>query len=276
YEQMNGNVSGFMREFPMTFEEAFQSAEGKLIDSVILNNAILSPTVPDLSQPKILGVDPAGDGDRTALVYRQGYYMNDYETFNHMDAQTLANIILDRIDRKQVDHVFIDMGYGHGTYDILRGKCHITGVHFGGRANNPMLYEDKRSEMAGEFKDWMSEGPDSMGGTARISSKKEFIDDIRVIPELEFTTKRKFKLAPKVEIKKELKRSPDLFDAGILTFAHPVRTRRHAMGTQGQFQQGERKSMLTTNQQFQDFQQADQAQTYKQNPNFQYYNYPKR
>ncbi|MBX9688669.1 MAG: hypothetical protein K2X27_18315, partial [Candidatus Obscuribacterales bacterium] len=176
HDHMRGNVTGFQREYPATFEEAFSSAEGKLIDSVVLTNAIHSQTQIDKSQPLILGVDPAGKGDRTALVYRQGYVMARCEVFNKMDDVRLANIILDRFHSLGIDHVFIDMGYGHGTYHILRGLgITITGVHFGSTPNDKRLYFNKRAEMAGLFQDWAEEGPDSVGGTARIVDHPELL-----------------------------------------------------------------------------------------------------
>lgn len=272
HDQMRGNVTGFMREYPRTFEEAFSSAEGKLIDSVVLTNALNSQTAIDASQPLILGVDPAGKGDRTALVYKQGNVMPKYEVFNRMDDVTLANIVLDRVNRLNIDHVFIDMGYGHGTYHLLRslGVFNITGVHFGSTPNNKQLYYNKRAEMAGEFQDWIEEGPDSLGGTSRIPDTEEFVRDIRMIPDLEYSGDgQKFKLATKEEIKELLGKSPDIFDAAILCFAHPVRSKRLIGGTSAFSQQS--SSLLTTVNDFNAFGGAGEQQ--QQNPNYKFYSF---
>ncbi len=272
HDQMRGNLTAFQREYPLTFEEAFSSAEGKLIDSVVLLNAINSQSVPNPALPLILGVDPAGKGDRTALVYRQGYVITDYEVFNKMDDVTLANIVLDRVHKLGVDHVFIDMGYGHGTYHLIRtlGFFNITGVHFGGKPNNPMLYFNKRAEMAGNFQDWIEEGPSSMGGVARVPDKEEFLRDIRMVPDLEYAADGgKFKLVSKEEIKAELGKSPDIFDASILTFAHPVQSKRLILPASYTTQQSG-ESMLVTENIFQELAGTQQQQW---DPNSKFYSY---
>lgn len=277
HDHMRGIVTAFNREFPLTFEEAFQSAEGRLIDSVVMINALNSSSVIDPTQPLIMGVDPAGKGDRTAIVYRQGNVITDVEIFRKMDDVSLAHIILERVHKLNVDHVFIDMGYGHGTYHMVQalGFRSITGVHFGSTKSltNPQLYFNKRAEMAGLFQDWIEQGPDGMGGTARIPDHKEFLQDIRMIPDLEFSGDgQKFKLATKEEIKDLLGKSPDCFDAAILTFAHPVRSKAQTLGLMGMapsMQQG--GSILTTENDWQSFSQGVQPQ--QANPNFRYHNF---
>lgn len=274
HDHMRGNLTGFQREYPATFEEAFSSAEGKLIDSVVLNNALNSKTEVDKSHPLILGVDPAGKGDRTALVYRQGYVMPKVEVFRGMDDVRLANMILERVHGMGIDHVFIDMGYGHGTYHILRGMgIPITGVHFGSTPNDKRLYFNKRAEMAGLFQDWIEEGPDSMGGTAKICDHPELLRDIRMIPDLEFSGDgQKFKLATKEEIKDLLGKSPDCFDAAILTFAHPVRTKRMQAGLISATMQ-QSGSMLTTVNDFNQFDRQGDGVLYTPNRNVSFYSF---
>lgn len=226
--QFRGDLSAFQREYPATFEEAFASAEGRLIDPVVLLNCINSLTMPDPSHPKILGVDPAGGGDRTVLTVRQGYYMHNPLIFNKMDDHTLTNIIVKIMDEQNIDHVCIDMGYGHGTYHNLRAlkRFNVTGIYFGATqcVVNKQLYSNMRTEMAAKFQDWCEEGPDGMGGTARLPNHDEFLRDIKMIPKLEFSgNAQKFVLATKEEIKAELGKSPDCFDSAILTFGVDVR-----------------------------------------------------
>ncbi|MDE2100170.1 MAG: hypothetical protein KGL39_23140 [Patescibacteria group bacterium] len=274
YDKMDGNLSGFMREFPRTFEEAFQTPEGRLIDGVILSNACRSTTELNNQHPLIMGIDPAGEGDRTAFVYRRGWVIVGYERFDRMDDALCAQLIVDRIHKKRVDHAFIDMGYGHGIFSFVRSLNvqNITGVYFGSTAMNPMLYVDRRSEMAALFKNWISEGPGGMGGTAKIPNNPEFLADIRAIPKLEFTLKGKFKLASKDEIKSNLKRSPDLFDATILTHAAPVANRNLILPDYAQ-PLPEQSDFLKTNAVFRQLGEGDTAQA--PNSNFKYFNYPR-
>lgn len=278
HEKMRSNVTAFQREYPASFEEAFSSAENKLIDSVVMLNALNSMTEVDPTAAKILGVDPAGQGDRTALVLRQGYVITKYWVHNRMDAVTLAGII-QKIDQvENLDHVFIDMGYGHGTYDVLRklnfGK--VTGVHFGStKVYDPLLYVNMRSEMAAKFQDWMGEGPDGMGGTARIPDTEEFQKDIKMIPDLQYSGEgQKFKLATKEEIKEELGKSPDIFDATILTFAHPVRTKKMLEGLLLSPNQPQQGNLLVTNNVFQEMERmTGYGDSEAQNPHFNFYSF---
>lgn len=275
--QMRGNLSAFMREYPATFEEAFSSAEGRLIDSVVLINALNSLTVPDFSQPLVLGVDPAGQGDRTVLQLRRGFYMEDPLIFNKMDDYTLTNIILKLVDDRRVDHTFIDMGYGHGTYNNLvvgHSMRNITGVHFGAQPSkeNRLLYANKRTEMAARFQDWIEEGPDQMGGTARIPDNAEFLRDIRMIPDLEFSGQgQKFTLATKEDIKAELGKSPDCFDAAILTFAETVRPKEFLNQTIQSAYQG--SSLLSVENAFQAFGGAGESNGLIINPHARFYSF---
>jgi len=251
HDELRGNLTAFQREYPGTFEEAFSSVEGKLIDSVVMINALNSKTPINAFDTKILGVDPAGQGDRTAIVKRQGFVIPKHWVHNRMDDVTLANIVKKIIDEDRIDYCFIDMGYGHGTYNILRslGYGHmVIGVYFGGSPNNKQLYFNKRAEMAGRFQDWMEEGPDGMGGTARIPDDEEFVRDIRLVPDLEYCGQsQKFKLATKEDIKDLLGKSPDIFDATILTFTEENLRPRNVIWTPnsgGTFEQ--QQSMLST------------------------------
>jgi len=277
HHHMRGNLSGFMREYPAFFEEAFQSAEGKLIDSVVLNNAVMSLTEVNFHDAKILGVDPAGKGDRTAIVKRQGFVIPKHWVYNKMDDVTLAHIVKRIIDEDRIDYVFIDMGYGHGTYNILRslGYGHIVrGVHFGGNPEprNKQLYFNKRAEMAGRFQDWMEEGPDSMGGLSRIPDDEDFLRDIRLVPDLDYCGQtQKFKLATKEEIKELLGKSPDIFDAAILTFAEENLRSRNIIwmpNSGASFEQ--QQSMLSVEN---DFRKWGAEANPQQNPNFKYYSF---
>lgn len=273
HDKLRGNLTAFHREYPATFEEAFESAEGRLIDMVVLLNCLNSLTRPDPSQPLILGVDPAGQGDRTVLVLRQGFYMFDPLIYNKMDDVTLANIIEKVMGEKNVDHCFIDMGYGHGTYNILRsrGRRNITGVHFGATncLANKMLYFNKRAEMAGRFQDWCEEGPDGMGGTARLPDNPEFLRDIKMIPDLDYSgDQQKFKLATKEEIKADLGKSPDCFDAAILTFAETVQKQGGGTSIISVPQQ---TSMLETENAFRSLGQEGGGVII--NPNYRYYSF---
>ncbi|MBX9687080.1 MAG: hypothetical protein K2X27_10285, partial [Candidatus Obscuribacterales bacterium] len=81
-------------------------------------------------------------------------------------------------------------------------------------------------------------------------------------------------LATKEEIKELLGKSPDCFDAAILTFAHPVRSRRVGTDTAVGLSVQQPRSILTTVNDFNQFDPASQLWTPDSvNPNFPYFSF---
>ena len=158
--EFRGSQSAFNREYPITFDSAFEDAAGKLIDSFAIHLARKSTLQPSKVFPIIMGVDPAGGGDRTAMVIRQGnVILKHYVDYNKDDAQTIGKINA-LMNEWEVHTCFIDMGYGHTMVAALRdmGRYNVIGVHFGQAATRTDLYVNKRAEMFAEVKDWMEQG----------------------------------------------------------------------------------------------------------------------
>ncbi len=121
--------------------------------------------------PKILGVDVAWEGDdRSAVYLRQGLTSKKLGSWYKIDNMTLGGLIDQWWTEHGIDAVFIDVGWGTGVIDYLRslGRAPIP-VNFGG-ASSSSEYHNKRTEMWGEFKKWLSSG----GG---IDKDDDLIDD---------------------------------------------------------------------------------------------------
>lgn len=136
-------------------------------------------------------------------------------TYAKLDNMTLAAHVVEEIRTWRPDAVFIDEGNGGGVIDRLRQLGHnVIGVHFGGKASRPR-YQNKRTEMWFEMRDWLQAGgvlPPS------VALKQDL-----AAPTYSFTSATDvYALEPKDKIKERIKRSPDLGDALALTFAHPV------------------------------------------------------
>lgn len=171
-----------------------------------------------IDMPLVMGVDPARFGDdRSVIVLRQGLRMESPVIHQGIDNMQLAGIVAGLIEDRDPDAVFIDSGAGAGVIDRLRQlDYYVMEVPFGGKANYPNLFVNRRAEMWWAMKEWISNGgaiPNDTTLKQELSTPTYWYDAIgrRV-------------LEGKDEIKKRLQGggSPDIADALALTFAYPV------------------------------------------------------
>ncbi len=168
--------------------------------------------------PLVVGVDPARFGDdRSVIVVRQGLRMEKPMIHHGVDNMQLAGLVAQVIDDRDPDAVFIDVGGGAGVIDRLRQlDYYIVEVPFGGKANQPNLFVNRRAEMWWQVKEWLGNGgsiPNDTALKAELSTPTYWFDAVG-----------KRCLESKDEIKKRLQGggSPDIADALALTFAYPV------------------------------------------------------
>jgi hypothetical protein len=186
---------------------------------------------------RILGVDPAGDGkkaDRTILYLRQGRRTEWVVKYPKMNSMELAGIVAKLIAEEDLDMVFVDRGYGQGTIDRLHElgfRSKVIGVHFSETPSDP-VYLNKRSEIIIKYAEHINstdepaqlpDGKEEPFGHGVKCSGDEIHADLAAMPlDKETSTGVKY-IVPKEQITKLLGRSPDIFDAGALTFSYPVR-----------------------------------------------------
>lgn len=218
-DTFRGDVWKFRQEYPCSVQEAFVVSGVTLLsaEQVAAGRAC---KVRDASSPVIIGCDPARSKDRTVIVLRRGREVFKWLKYDTMDEMSLANILATLIDRYQAMKCFIDTGYGYGTIDRLRElgfREYVTGVHFGSKSVQPDTYANKRAEMADSVLEWFTEGG------VNIPDDDEFHMDMLAVPPVAPKGSRGvLALPPKDEIIKLFGKSPDIFDALMLTFAHPV------------------------------------------------------
>jgi len=169
--------------------------------------------------PKILGVDVALQGDdRTIIFPRQGLVAFQPKVLRNPDPFVLASTVAHSWDRWEADACFIDNtgGWGSGVISHLEqwGYSPI-GVQFAGKADDAQ-YKNKRAEMAFEAAKWIKSG-------AALPDIDELTEEATTITY--FHTKDQVQITEKKQIKEDLGRSPDLYDALGLTFAYPVAKR---------------------------------------------------
>lgn len=169
--------------------------------------------------PVILGVDVARfGGDRSVIFRRQGLCAFEPEVYSDVDNMTLANYIIQAIEKYKPDAVFVDAGRGEGVIDRCRQLGYdIVEVNASSRSVKPNVYVNKRIEMWESCKEWLEAGgaiPNNLALKTELSTPTYFYDK-----------KGRKQLESKDAIKERMGKSPDVADALVLTFAYPVMPR---------------------------------------------------
>jgi phage terminase large subunit len=203
--------------------EPVQQGDNKLIGYKEVHKALettlqYSATV---NVPLIVGVDVARFGDdKTAIARRRGRKAYKIKTYSKLDNVAVANVITALIKDEHPCRVNIDVGaMGAGVVDILldRGFGNIVrAVNFGEKAQEMERYANRRAEMWGRLKNWLTaELPVSLTDCDGLA------EDLTT-PCKKYDGLGRLQIEEKAEIKKRLLRSTDVGDALALTFAEMV------------------------------------------------------
>jgi hypothetical protein len=215
-----GDIVRFMREYPFTPEEAFESAsEDAFIKPMLIRRARNTPPVLPTSAPLIMGVDPARlGGDRFKVCHTQGRNLSMLYTIPPGRVDETAQRLAEKINKYKPARVNIDCGgLGVGVYDILVGNGYgniVRKVDMGASANDPDRYYNKRAELHGKAREWLEDLPVS------ISCDPKEADALQMeaaVCKAIWKQNSRLLITPKDDIKKELKFSPDTWDSFILT-----------------------------------------------------------
>lgn len=187
----------------------------------LLQSALTRDVQPQLVKP-IWGVDCARFGqDRSALAKRRGNVSEGTRTWKDLDTMQLTGAIkaewdacslLDRPEAICVDAI----GLGAGVADRLmelglpaRAISVSEAPSLGGN------YLNLRAELWFLAKQWFTERSCSLKGDDLLAAELSW-------PRFSYTSTGKLKVEGKAEMKKRSKKSPDIADAFILTFAAPA------------------------------------------------------
>lgn len=224
-KSLNNDALLFMQEYPATPAEAFQMTGH---ESFITPESVMRARRHEVVEPvgpMVAGVDPARFGkDSTAVILRRGrkaFGLKRYHGKDTMEVVGICRIMLDRIEPR-IDMMFIDVGgLGAGVVDRLRELGYsrrITAVNFGGKPLKGDRYKNKRAEMWGESREWLSD--EDM--PADIPDDDALHADA-IGPGYSYDSEGRVVLESKDDMKTRGLRSPDGWDALALTFAFPVR-----------------------------------------------------
>lgn len=173
----------------------------------------------DKTAPITIGVDPSRGGkDKFSIVVRQGRKLIAIRRFSIADSEigTMEGVghVIDAINEFEPDSVAIDEGgLGGPIYDRLKElgyKKRVKGVNFAWSATNKKRFGNKRAEMWGDVKKWLT--------IAQIPDDKILKADL-VGPRKKPDSKGVMFLESKKDMRARGLASPDVADALALTFA---------------------------------------------------------
>lgn len=236
----------FQQEYPSTAVEAFQMTGH---DSFMPKDALMRArkAVCEARGPLIIGYDPNRFGnDRASLARRRGRVVMKVESkgggkagmpgtaTRKLNLMEQTGWLKKVIDDENPARVFIDVGgVGAGIYDRLDemgygpdGKDIVRAVNFGSEPFEPNPEDDKgnvmggyknrRAEMYGKSREWLVQP-----GGAQIPDSDVLMADA-VGPGYKYDSNSRVIIESKEDMKKRGVRSPDEWDAVVLTFAEPV------------------------------------------------------
>ena len=169
-----------------------------------------------------VGVDVARFGDDQSVIFtrvgRDGVGI-PAKRYRELDTMQLASKVAEHIDyiksMGMTPVVFVDGGgVGGGVVDRLRQLNHdVVEVQFGGKADDPRKYLNKRAEMWGRAKEWLKIGC--------LAKDEALVTDLTSV-EYQYTAADQIQLESKEHMKQRGLASPDAGDALALTLAYPV------------------------------------------------------
>lgn len=257
-----GSEWKFKQEYPCNAIEAFQTSGDSLINPERVMVARKS-TITDVNAPKILGVDPGRNKDRSVLVDRQGRHIRWYRIYDRKETagrdseweMRLAGIVANLINCEAYDKVFIDCTKSWGTYDRLHEQGYgdiVSAVVFSEGAIENDIYLNKRVEIWCNMELWF-------GGDVRVPDDDAFQADICSMPGRKETSSGLTKLESKDNIIKVYGQSNDIGDAAACTFAYPVKRSSLAIPARQVARSEHKSSSLTTLQRFRRAQQQSSS-----------------
>jgi hypothetical protein len=201
-------------EFPATGDDQF-------IGPNLVESAMKRPKHGDQTAPVVIGIDPARGGlDSTVIVVRQGRDLVAIKRYKGEDTMSIVGRVIEAIeDYKPTLTVIDEGGLGYGILDRLNEQRYkVRGVNFGWKSKNPVMWQNKRSEMWGAMRDWLR--------GASIPNDRQLKDDLTG-PMKKPNSSGSIMLESKKEMRSRGLASPDAADALAVTFAFPVAHREY-------------------------------------------------
>jgi hypothetical protein len=191
------------------------AGEGVLFPLSLLEKAQQTDLEP--SGSPTFGVDVARSiaGDRNALAVCYGGALRGVITWHDSDSTGTIERVLHEVIRRGPSNIYIDAtGVGGPLGDRLRQLGHrCIDVHFGGRADDPQRFFNRRAELFWQLREAVDRGE------IALPDDEELVADLASI-RYEFDQRGRIRLESKDDTRKRLGRSPDRADAVALSCTH--------------------------------------------------------
>ena len=195
-------------EFPKSEENGLIPVE--LVDAAMKRDVVLNT-----QEPLVFGVDVARfGGDRSVICKRQGNVVIEFQIRSGNDLMETVGWIVNEAMKDKPSEILVDsIGLGAGVADRLRElKYNVRDVNVAeSAAMNPQASR-LRDELWLTLRDWLQQR----------ACKLPKMDELRVeisAPIYRFNSNGTYKIESKDEMRKRIRRSPDLADALCLSFA---------------------------------------------------------
>lgn len=198
--------------FAATDETSFIPAD--LVDQAMAREVQIDPMT-----PLVYGLDVARYGDRSVLCKRKGNFVLGFKVFRGLDLMQLTGAIVNETKLDNPAEILIDaIGMGAGVGDRLRE------LGFNARdvqvseaaAMNPQA-DRLRDDLWLTCREWLNE-------RACYLPPDKVLREELCAPTFKYLSNGKIKIESKDEMRKRIRRSPDLADALNLTFASTMCT----------------------------------------------------
>lgn len=216
------------QEFPAIYSECFM-ADSTLdfYPASLVNAAMVAKPNPSAGALKLLCVDPAGDGqDKPFVCDRQGSAIGAlvWGELASRDANVASDWLVTTYKRFGMDAILVDSTGGYGR-DLIAG-CRlrmrelgpekVVPVVFSHGANNSVMYGNRRAELHDKLLRWLQ-------GNVSMPNDKMAQEEAAAYKWGKSACRRdesaRLFMTPKEEIRKQLGRSPDRWDACAISMA---------------------------------------------------------
>lgn len=224
------------QEYPSTAPEMFEATGRMSYINPELVIAARKRTLEGIG-PLVVGVDPSRFGDdRFSVAWRRGRKVEKVESRNKIGTTEALAWLRDIIDQDKPARMFLDAGGGGDRlYDILDSwgdpySKTVGLVNFGSAPQTEVLIlndgtkragpVNRRAEMWMRSLEWLEQE-----GGADLPDRDSLQADASAPGYTYRTTDQRLQLESKEQIRARGVRSPDEWDAIVLTFAEPVKDR---------------------------------------------------
>lgn len=180
---------------------------------------------------RVWGLDVARFGaDKTALVERTNRKARVLEVWGHADLMETSGKVKARWESTPPSQrpvaILVDViGMGGGVVDRLRELgLPVRGINVGETASLSEKFNRARSELWWQAREWFERKDVAIAAPARDDSEdpQELLFSELVMPRYRYTSSGKIEVEPKDAMRKRARKSPDVADAFVLTFAEDL------------------------------------------------------